>query len=78
MNSWVNGGFGIAETSVLNFVKDPNLSWEADVLPEIASANQLGAHLHSGFWHPMDTMRDKRSLDSLFNDNEVPPWLTIC
>lgn len=70
---WVNGGFFVLEPSVFDLLEDELTSWENDTLPVIASKNQLGAFYHSGFWQPMDTLRDKNLLESLWNSGK-PPW----
>ena len=64
-NAWINGGFFVLEPSVLNWIEGDGTSWEADVLPRLASAGELTAYKHQGFWQPMDTLRDKVRLETL-------------
>ena len=71
--SWINGGFFVIEPSAINLISNYLESWEADILPKIASANNLGAYRHDGFWLPMDTLRDKKRLQKLWDDG-APPW----
>jgi len=71
---WINGGFFILEREVLKYLEKQNLSFEGEVLPNIAKENELMAYFHEGFWKPMDTLRDKRDLQSLC-DTSIPPWL---
>ena len=51
-------------------------SWEQGVLEPLSSSSQLGAYKHSGFWKPMDTLRDKRELESLITMHKQP-WLEV-
>ena len=72
---WINGGFFVISTRVLQEIEGDTTSWETDVLPDLAKKGQLGAFRHSGFWQPMDTLRDKNSLESLWASRN-PPWKT--
>ena len=69
---WVNGGFFVLSPKVLDKINDDQSSWENDVLPILADENQLSAFKHSGFWQPMDTLRDKNMLNKLWVDNRAP------
>jgi glucose-1-phosphate cytidylyltransferase len=71
-NAWINGGFFVLEPSVIDRINHDHCSWENDVLPQIASEGQLGAYRHSGFWQPMDTLRDRARLEELWNSNKAP------
>jgi len=70
---WINGGFIVFEPEVLNYLKDDESVLEIDVLERLANENQLAAYRHNGFWQCMDTLRDKRQLEKLWQD-ENPPW----
>jgi len=70
---WINGGFFVLEPEVLNLIKNDQTSWEKEPLEAIVEQKQLNAYLHQGFWHPMDTLRDQRSLDALW-DAQQAPW----
>lgn len=73
---WINGGFFLAENGFSDFIEDnPLLSFEASTLPYLARSKELGAHLHFGFWKPMDTLREKRELEEMMQ-TEKWPWLT--
>lgn len=74
-NSWINGGFFILEPHCLNLIDGDHISWENEPLKELASSNQLMGFQHHGFWHPMDTLRDKNYLESLWS-SDSPPWKT--
>ncbi len=71
---WINGGFFVLEPRALDYVEDETTIWERAPLERLAKDGQLFAHRHSGFWKPMDTLRDKRELEQLWVDN--PPWKT--
>ena len=74
-NSWVNGGFFILEKKVLNEIHGDSSIWEEDVLPILAKQGKLGVFKHNGFWCPMDTLRDRNYLNSLWNAQKAP-WKT--
>ena len=71
--AWINGGFFIVDPSVLNMISNSNESWEEDILPKLASNDELRAYFHNGFWQPMDTLRDKNRLEKLW-ESDLPPW----
>jgi glucose-1-phosphate cytidylyltransferase len=74
MDAWINGGFFVVSTQVLEQISGDESSWEVEVLPKLAEANELSAYLHTGFWQPMDTLRDKQLLERLCQKGK-PPWL---
>lgn len=71
-DSWINGGYFVLEPEVFNFIKGDKTSWELEPLEQIAKNNKLAAFKHSGFWLPMDTLRDKKRLEELWNSGEAP------
>ena len=71
-NSWINGGFFVLQPDVLNHIEDDSTSWEVDVLPRLAANDQLTVYKHSGFWQPMDTLRDKVRLEALWEAGQAP------
>ena len=71
--SWINGGFFVLQPDVLNYIDGDASSWEGEPLTQIAAEGQLAAYEHSGFWRPMDTLRDKTLLEELW-DNHKAPW----
>jgi glucose-1-phosphate cytidylyltransferase len=71
----INGGFFIADPSVLDLVEGPETVWEAEPLEQLASSGELMAYRHTGFWQPMDTLRDKLHLEELWNSGAAP-WKT--
>jgi glucose-1-phosphate cytidylyltransferase len=69
---WINGGFFVLSPQVLDYVDDSYTSWEATSLTRIAAHDKLMAYKHSGFWQPMDTLRDMRLLEALWQENRAP------
>lgn len=72
---WINGGFMVFEPAVLERISSDHSSLETDVLEELAAEGQLSAYCHTGFWQCMDTLRDVRTLESLWAAGN-PPWRT--
>jgi glucose-1-phosphate cytidylyltransferase len=70
--AWINGGFFVFEPGVLDYIPDLNEPLEMSPLTNLAADGELFAYKHSGFWHPMDTIRDRDTLNGLTDD---PPWL---
>ena len=68
----INGGFFVLEPSVLERIEGDATVWEAAPLEGLAADGQLGAYKHDGFWHAMDTIRDKSHLESLWQTGEAP------
>jgi len=68
----INGGFFIADPSVLDLVDGPGTVWEAAPLERLAAAGDLVGYKHDGFWHPMDTLRDKLHLEALWQTGAAP------
>ncbi len=69
---WINGGFFVFEPRVLDYMDDDQTSLEGKPLENLAAESQLMAYRHRGFWHPMDTMRDKQYLESLWASGKAP------
>lgn len=63
---WINGGFFVLSPKVLDFIDGDTTVWEKDPLEKLAAIGQLAAYPHEGFWHPMDTLRDKNYLEQLW------------
>jgi len=68
----INGGFFVLSPQVLSYIKDDSDIWEKEPLSLLAKEGQLMAYKHTGFWHAMDTLRDKNYLDQLWTNNEAP------
>ena len=69
---WINGGFFVLSPKVLDYVEGSQTSWESRSLTRLAADNKLMAFKHAGFWQPMDTLRDMRMLEQLWQDNKAP------
>ena len=69
---WINGGFFVFEPGFFEYLKDDHSSLEAHGLERAAAARQLAAYRHEGFWQPMDTLREKRLLQTLWDDGKAP------
>jgi glucose-1-phosphate cytidylyltransferase len=72
--SWINGGFFCLNKKICSFIQDMTTPFENGPLNEVVSIEQLSAFEHHGWWQPMDTLRDKRSLQALWEKGEAP-WL---
>ena len=72
--SWINGGYFVLNSSVIDLIASPQTIWEAEPLETLASTGQLGAFRHHGFWHPMDTIRDKEKLQEIWEAGDAP-WV---
>jgi len=68
---WINGGFFVFEPGVFPYL-NPDHSLERETLERLASDRQLMAFHHEGFWQPMDTLREKQSLESLWTSGNAP------
>lgn len=69
---FINGGFFVLSTKVLDYIENDQTVWEQSPLEKLAQDNQLVAFTHHGFWRPMDTLRDKISLEELWSSNKAP------
>jgi len=69
---WINGGFLVLEPKVLEYIPGDSTSFEADVLERLAEDGQLAAYRHEEFWQGMDTLRDVRMLESLWQGGNAP------
>ena len=69
---WINGGFLVFEPPVFDYLTDDKSSLEGDALGGLAADRQLMAYRHEGFWQCMDTIRDMRLLESLWQGNKAP------
>ena len=71
---WINGGFMVFEPEVFKYIEGDHTILEAHVLEKLAEHGQLAAYKHDGFWQCMDTMRDVKVLESLWQSGK-PPWV---
>jgi len=70
---WINGGFFLLSPAVGQLIAGDETMWEREPLEALASDDQLRAYVHHGFWHPMDTLRDRNFLDEQWA-NGTPKW----
>lgn len=70
--AWINAGFFVLEPSVLDYIEKDSTVWEQEPLTRLAQENNLSAFRHSGFWQPMDTLRDKNLLEELWQEGNAP------
>ena len=69
---WINGGFFVFEPGVFDFLSGDDAVLEREPLERLAEAGQLMAFRHEGFWQPMDTLREKQLLESLWASGKAP------
>jgi glucose-1-phosphate cytidylyltransferase len=70
---WMNGGFFVLEPATLDYIDGDGTLWEKEPLERLARDGELAAYRHEGFWQPMDTLRDKRILEELW-ESGAAPW----
>lgn len=69
---WINGGFFVLSAKCIELIADDRSSWEGEPLAKLAARGELMAYKHSGFWQPMDTLRDKNHLEELWQGGKAP------
>ena len=74
-SSWINGGFFVFEPEIFDYLQNDSTVLERAPLETLAKEQKLSAFKHNGFWHPMDTLRDKKHLEDLWT-SEKAPWKT--
>ena len=72
---WINGGFFVLSPKVGDYIEGNSTVWEREPLERLAHEGQLSVYQHKGFWQPMDTLRDKRQLEELWDSGKAP-WKT--
>jgi glucose-1-phosphate cytidylyltransferase len=73
--AWINGGYFVLSPEVEDLIPNDEAVWEAEPVVSLASRGQLAAYKHTGFWQPMDTLRDRINLELLWDAGEAP-WKT--
>jgi glucose-1-phosphate cytidylyltransferase len=73
---WINGGFFVLDSKVKEYISDYSEPFETGALPRLVKSNDLNAFLHTGFWQPMDTLRERNDLE-LLSKQKSPPWLRL-
>ena len=69
---WINGGFFVLQPEVFDLIEGDSTIFERSPMETLAKKNELVAYKHTGFWQPMDTMRDKEQLETLWQTNKAP------
>lgn len=73
---WINGGFFVLEPEVIDYIADEDTTWEKEPLEALAQEGELSAYRHTGFWQPMDTLRDKNVLEEMWQKGDAP-WYDL-
>lgn len=68
----INGGFFVLSPKVLDYIDGDTTIWEREPMERIVAAGQMAAYEHQGFWQPMDTLRDKQHLETLWANGKAP------
>lgn len=71
-DSWINAGFFVCQPEVFDFIQNDSTVFEEAPLESLAKAGQMKAFKHHGFWHAMDTLRDKNKLNSMWESGNAP------
>lgn len=75
-SGWINGGFFVLEPAVKQYIYSESEPFETGALPRLTESHRLAAYKHQGFWHPMDTLREKLDLEDIHAKGKAP-WLNI-
>jgi glucose-1-phosphate cytidylyltransferase len=70
--AWINGGYFVLSPKVIDYIDGDTTVWEKEPMERLADEGQLSAFRHTGFWHPMDTLRDKVLLEELWQTGKAP------
>lgn len=71
-SGWINGGFFVLEPAIFEYIDGDDTAWEGDPVNRLVEKKLLSAYRHRGFWRPMDTLRDKMTLEHLWKTNSAP------
>ncbi len=71
-NAFINGGFFVMQPEIMDRIEGDQTSFESTVLEKLAADGELSAFRHTGFWQPMDTLRDRNSLETLWQTGRAP------
>ena len=69
---WINGGFFVLSPNVIDYIAGSDTVWEREPMERLARESNIAAYLHKGFWHAMDTLRDKNYLEELWGSGHAP------
>lgn len=68
---WINAGYFVVDPKALDYIEGDTM-WEQEPMKNLAKDGKLAAYRHGGFWHPMDTLRDKNVLEKMWNEGKAP------
>ncbi len=71
---WINGGYMVLEPEVIDYIEGDQTTFEREPLERLSKEGQLQAYKYNGFWHCMDTMKDKMELDEMI-ESKIAPWM---
>lgn len=71
-DNWINAGYFVCEPGIFNYLEGDKVPFESSPLEKIAASGRMYAHRHSGFWKPMDTLRDNVELNEMWISNQAP------
>jgi len=69
---WINGGYMVCNPEVFDYMPYENFSFEEVVLAKLSMLNKVSAYKHDGFWHSMDTLKDKNDLEKMWREGNAP------
>jgi glucose-1-phosphate cytidylyltransferase len=69
---WINGGYFVLSPKVKDYIEGDSTIWEREPMENLAKDSQMSVYFHDQFWHPMDTLRDKRYLEELWDGGKAP------
>lgn len=69
---WINGGFFVVSPAAVDYIAGDDTHWERKPLERLAAEGQLAVYRHTGFWQPMDTLREKNQLEALWESGKAP------
>jgi glucose-1-phosphate cytidylyltransferase len=70
--AWINGGFFVLSPKTIELIEDDAGIWERDAMGRLSAAGELRVYKHTGFWQPMDTLRDRNHLEDLWRSGKAP------
>ena len=70
--AWINGGYFVLSPKVLDYISGDDSIWEQEPMKQLALDGQMSCYHHSGFWQPMDTLREKQLLERLWQEGKAP------
>jgi glucose-1-phosphate cytidylyltransferase len=71
-DAWINGGFFLLSPKVIQYIEGNHSMWEKEPMSNLAKDDEMSVYFHKGFWQPMDTLRDKNYLESLWEKGNAP------